>query len=207
MFTPLQHTSLIVGVFDLLHLHHLGLLQHLDGIEALVVLALYQMHAAKAARAQRAADLEVLERVFAFGLADGVAVGLLGGKIELGDVVAVDAATVGRVVLTALVVGLVDEVFDGGHILRVGAGRHALRLVHCRLGSGVGARRSGAAVGGGGGFGLGEEVAGLGQDGGDGRGGEVRGRPLRVLGAFLLEEAERRHHRGGGALQWEGGGV
>lgn len=157
-------------MFDLLHLHHLRLLQHLDGIETLVVLALHQMHAAKAACAERAVDLEILERVFAFGLTDGVTVGLLGGKVELWHAVAVDAAAVRRVMLAALVVGLVDEVLDRRHVLRIGAGGHALRLVHRRLSGrcgsrgarGRGAWSSVAAVAGGGGMvRLGEDVAGL----------------------------------------------
>jgi hypothetical protein len=61
----LQHSTLVVGVLDLLHLDHLGLLQHLDGIEALVVLGLHEMHSSKAASAQGSLDLEVGEGVFA----------------------------------------------------------------------------------------------------------------------------------------------
>ena len=41
MPNPVQHTTLVVGVLDLLHLDHLRLLQHLDGIEAMVVLGLH----------------------------------------------------------------------------------------------------------------------------------------------------------------------
>jgi hypothetical protein len=40
MFDFLQHLALIIGVLDLLHLDHLGLLQDLDGIVALVMVGL-----------------------------------------------------------------------------------------------------------------------------------------------------------------------
>lgn len=63
----LQHAALVVGVLDLLHLDHLGLLEHLDGIEALVVLGLDEVDTAKAAGAEGALDLEVGERVLALG--------------------------------------------------------------------------------------------------------------------------------------------
>ncbi len=63
----LQHAPLVVGMLDLLHLDHLGLLQHLDGVEALVVLGLDEVDSAEAARAEGALDGEVGERVLALG--------------------------------------------------------------------------------------------------------------------------------------------
>ena len=41
MFDPLEHTALVIGVFDLLHLDDLALLEHLDSVETLIVLGLH----------------------------------------------------------------------------------------------------------------------------------------------------------------------
>lgn len=68
MLDPLQHLSLIIGVFNLLHLDDLRLLQDLDGIVALVVLGLHEMYTTKRARAQCSLNGEVGERVFPLGL-------------------------------------------------------------------------------------------------------------------------------------------
>jgi hypothetical protein len=67
VFDGLQHLSLVVCVLDLLHLHHLRLLEHLDGIEALVVLRLHQVHPPEATGAQRPLYGEVREGVLALG--------------------------------------------------------------------------------------------------------------------------------------------
>lgn len=59
MLDFLQHATLIVGVFDLLHLDDLGLFEHFDGIEALIVLGLHQMYTTKTTRTERPLDDEV----------------------------------------------------------------------------------------------------------------------------------------------------
>ena len=67
MLDLLQHAPLVVGVFDLLHLDHLLLLQDLDGIEARVVLGLHEVHPAKGPRAERALQREVAQGILALG--------------------------------------------------------------------------------------------------------------------------------------------
>ena len=54
-------------MFDLLHLDHLGLLQHLDGIEARVMPRLDQVDSAEATGAEGSQYLEVGERILALG--------------------------------------------------------------------------------------------------------------------------------------------
>lgn len=111
MFDLLQHPTLVVGVLDLLHPDHLGLLEHLDGIEALVVLGLDEVHTAEAAGAEGSLDLEVAEGVLAFGLAR------LGGGLRRGG------GAVGELLRRLLVgggigvVGGVDQVLDAGDIV------------------------------------------------------------------------------------------
>ena len=51
MLDFLEHSSLIIRMFHLLHLHHLLLFQHFDGIESLIMLRLDQMHPPKATSA------------------------------------------------------------------------------------------------------------------------------------------------------------
>ena len=91
MLDLLQHAALVVGVFDLLHLDDLSLLEHLDGIKALVVLGLHEVDAAEAAGAEGALDGKVLQCVLALGhprrglrLGDvHAAIGGLGGLLRL----------------------------------------------------------------------------------------------------------------------------
>mgnify|MGYP000869324154 CR=1 FL=1 len=62
-----QHSSLVVGVLDLLHLDYLGLLEHLDCVETLVVLRLDQMDSAEATSSKCPQDIEITQRVLALG--------------------------------------------------------------------------------------------------------------------------------------------
>lgn len=68
MFDSLQHPSLVVCVFNLLHLDYLRLLQDLDRIVTLVVLGLHQMHSAKRTSAECSLKGEVGQSVFALCL-------------------------------------------------------------------------------------------------------------------------------------------
>ena len=81
MFAPLQHPSLVIRVFHLLHLDHLRLLQDLDRIEALIMLALDQVYAAKRAGAQGTLQCKVIEGVFALCLAGWVGSALLARNV------------------------------------------------------------------------------------------------------------------------------
>ena len=197
VLASLQHAALVIGVFHLLHLDHLLLLQDLYGVEPLIMLALDQVHAAKGAGAQGALQGEVAQGVFALCLARRVGGALLAGDVELrGDIVlgggSACAAGVGAVMLRAgisvAVIGTVDEVPDGGHILSVGVGV----LADKGLGGLVGVIHVvglGALVGGDGSDGRAAAAGGgLALEGGRGGGIEVVG-ALRVLCALLLEEA------------------
>jgi len=81
MFHFLQHAPLVIGVFDLLHFHHLGLLEHFDSIETLVVLGLDQMNPTEAACPKCALNGEISERVFPLG---GTHLGLGSCLLHLG---------------------------------------------------------------------------------------------------------------------------
>ena len=59
MLDFLQHPSLIIRVFDLLHLYHLLFLQDLDGIEALVVLGSHKVNTTKASCSKSALNFKV----------------------------------------------------------------------------------------------------------------------------------------------------
>lgn len=197
VLASLQHAALVIGVFHLLHLDHLLLLQDLDSVEPLVMLALDQVHSAEGAGAQGALQGKVTKRVFSLCLARRVGSALLAGDVQLrGDIVlggsTASAAGVGAVMLRAgisvAVIGAVDEVPDGGHILSVGVGVladkglvglvgviHVVGLV-AHVGDDGGDWRAGAAGGG------------LALEGR--RGGRIEVvRALRVLCALLLEEA------------------
>ena len=84
VFDLLQHPTLIICVFDLLHLDHLILLEDLDSIEALVVLGLDKMHSTEAAGSQRPLYVEVGQGVFPLcfphWIGDGLLVYLTIGK-------------------------------------------------------------------------------------------------------------------------------
>lgn len=67
MFNLSQHSPLVIGVFDLLHFHHLRLFEHLDGIIPLIVFGLDQVDSAKTASAESPEDLEILKGVFPLG--------------------------------------------------------------------------------------------------------------------------------------------
>lgn len=196
----------------LLHLQHLSLLQHLDGVEALIVLRLNKVHAPKGARTQGALEVEVGQCILALGLAHRVGRRLPRGGAKTWDIVVVGVGAVRRIMLRA---GLIEHVLDGGHVLLV--------VLRATRGGIAGWGYAGGILTGDG-VRLVAESAVLAQHTIDGRGspavaatarlvedrafgGEVRGGPLRVLGAFFLEEAERRHlARGGaGALERHGG--
>ena len=121
MFDLLQHASLIIGVFDLLHLDHLGFLEHFNGIEALVVLRLHEVDAAEAAGAKGALNGKVLQCVLALchprgglGLGDvQAAIGGLGGLLLL-LLLRLEALGLG------IGAGGVYEVLDGRHVVRRG---------------------------------------------------------------------------------------
>lgn len=68
MFASLQHFPLIVGMFNLLHLYNLLLLEDLDSIVSLVVLGLYEMDSTKRTGTESSLDLEVGQGVFALCL-------------------------------------------------------------------------------------------------------------------------------------------
>lgn len=67
MFDVTQHAALVIGVLHLLHLDHLGLLEHLDSVKPLVVLRLDQMNSPEATSAKRSQNLEITQRVLALG--------------------------------------------------------------------------------------------------------------------------------------------
>lgn len=67
MSYPIQHASLVIRVFDLLHLDHLRLFQDFNGVKPVVVLRLHQMDATEAAGPQRALESEVIESVLPLG--------------------------------------------------------------------------------------------------------------------------------------------
>jgi len=69
-----EHTALVIGMFDLLHIDDALLLQRLHGIKPAVMNGTCQVDTSKQARAQRPQDLEVVEGIFALG--GGVAVGV-----------------------------------------------------------------------------------------------------------------------------------
>lgn len=108
VFDLLQHAALVIGVFDLLHLDHLGLLEHFDSIEALVVLGLDQVYTTKTAGAEGPTDCEVIEGVFALGLSHGV-----------GDWLARQSrsSAIGGVPRVLLRRGI-DQILDAGCVLR-----------------------------------------------------------------------------------------
>lgn len=60
MADSIQHTALVICVLDLLHLDHLGLLQHLHCIETMIVIGLHQVNTTEAPRSQSALELEIL---------------------------------------------------------------------------------------------------------------------------------------------------
>jgi hypothetical protein len=224
MFDLLQHTALVIGVLDLLHLDHLSLFQHLDGIEALVVLGLDEMDSPKAAGAESALDLEVGERVLALGDAglvkrlrlelDGA---ILSGRIGCGGggIVGVYQVLYARDVVRGLGVGLraglllVELLLLLMMLLLLGLRvTRGIHRVH-----GLGLRRRGR--GRGAVYGLGrlvrlclvemEGARGALRRRGRERGAGVDGRrravqvvgALRILRPLLLEESEARHRSGG----------
>lgn len=62
-----EHPSLVVGMFDLLHLHHLCLLEDLQSVEPMIMVRLHQVNPAEATGTQRALQSKVLQRVFVLG--------------------------------------------------------------------------------------------------------------------------------------------
>lgn len=122
MLDLLQHASLIIGVFNLLHLDHLGFLEHFNGIEALVVLRLHKVDAAEAAGAEGALNGKVLQCVLALchprrglGLGDvQAAIGGLGGLLLLLLLLRLEALRLG------IGAGGVYEILDGRHVVRGG---------------------------------------------------------------------------------------
>lgn len=67
MLDFLKHSSLVVGMLNLLHLDNLGLFQDLNSIVPLIVLRLNKMDSAETASAQCSLYSEVGECVFALG--------------------------------------------------------------------------------------------------------------------------------------------
>jgi len=217
----LQHAPFVIGVLDLLHLDHLGLLQHLDGVEALIVLGLDQMDSAKAAGAEGALDGEVGQRVLSLcdaGLVERLRLELhgaiLSGRLGRAGIVGVyEVLYAGRVVRglrirlwARAVLLLLQLLLRLLLLLRIGG-------VH-RIGRfGVGGRRSrGRGVA----RRVCERLVGLclvqmerarlaRRRGRNGRGRVFDGRSrriqvsgaVRVLRPLLLEEAQGRHWRGG----------
>ena len=200
VLASLQHAALVIGVFHLLHLDHLLLLQDLDGVEPLVMLALDQVHAAEGAGTQGALQGKVAEGVFPLCLARRVGSALLAGDVELrGGIVLGGGAAgvavvagVGAVMLRAgisvAVIGAVDEVPDGGHILGIGVWVLANKGLTGLVGV-IHVVGLGALVGGDGGDGRAAAAGGgLALECGGGGWIEVVG-ALRVLCSLLLEEA------------------
>lgn len=81
MLDFLQHSPLVVGMFNLFHLDHLGLFQHLDRIVSLIVLRLNKVDSAEAASAQCPLYGEVGECIFALGRPWLLGCGLLDAAI------------------------------------------------------------------------------------------------------------------------------
>jgi hypothetical protein len=220
MLDLLQHAALVIGVLDLLHLDHLGLLQHLDGIEALVVLGLDEVDSPEAARAEGPLDGEVGQRVLALGdtrLVEGLGLELDG------------AAILGGRLVRGGVVGVYQILYAGDIVRgrRVGLGTGAkLLLLLLLLLLGVGGVHRVGRLGGSGRRGrgrvagvarrVGQRLVGLRlmemkgarlarRRGRDGRVAVLDGRSrrievlgaVRVLGPLLLEEAQSRHWRRG----------
>ena len=141
MLTPLQHPSLIIRVLDLLHLHHLLLLQHLDRIVPLIMLRLHQMYPAKRPRAESPLEREVVERILPLRLSYRVRCRLsrlCGSGEQRWRILRVAGAgcpaAVGAIMLTitSAIIRLMDQVLDAGHILRVGVGVDALHPASSR---------------------------------------------------------------------------
>lgn len=123
-----EHATFVIGMFNLLHLDHLGLLQHLDRIEAMVVLGLHKVDATEAPGAEGALQGKVLEGVFPLSGAGGLLLrGILplsrGGGLMVGAVGGIGAGGMG-----GLVRGGVDDILDTGGIgvLRLRLQRRAL---------------------------------------------------------------------------------
>nr|POE79525.1 hypothetical protein CFP56_07590 [Quercus suber] len=211
MPTSLEHSSFVIGVLDLLHLHHLRLLQHLYCIEAVVVLALNQVYPAERSCTKRPLDLEVLKRIFPLGLTDRIRGRFRCGYVEgrvAAAIVGIVARRVGRIMLRATIVRAADQILNGRHIVRFGAWGlpndlsprvHLRGCLGCRRFVGA---RGGYLVEAAFGGGRSQRRATLLEDGRRRMG--VGRRPCRVLGPFLLEKAERRH--GVDALSWVGDG-
>lgn len=62
-----QHASLVVGMFDLLHLHDLRLLEDLQSVEPMVMVRLHQVNPPETTGTQRALQTKVFQRVFVLG--------------------------------------------------------------------------------------------------------------------------------------------
>lgn len=77
MLNALKHLALIVGMFNLLHLNNLLLLQNLDGIEAHVMFRLDEVNTPKATGTKSTVDIEISQSVFALGLAGRLGFGFI----------------------------------------------------------------------------------------------------------------------------------
>lgn len=64
MFDLLKHFAFVIGMFYLLHLHDLLLLEDFDSIESLIVLRLDQMHTPEASSSKSPLNFEVRQRIF-----------------------------------------------------------------------------------------------------------------------------------------------
>lgn len=117
-----EHASFIVGMLNLLHLDHLGLLQDLDRIEPMVMLRLHQVDTPEATGAERALEGEVVKGIFSLGCARVRPDGLLGISIAPGAGAGMRDTLLGRM----------DYILDAGGIGLV----RRLRVA----GSGVGGR-------------------------------------------------------------------
>lgn len=141
----LQHATFVIGVLDLLHLDHLGFLEHLDGIEALIVLGLDEMDTTEASGSQSALDCKIGEGVFALGdtdlrLRSGSLLGLVRARRghaavgRLGRLLLAELLALLRAVVGLVGVGWVYQVLYAGHIVL----RGLLVGLRRRLGSCVG---------------------------------------------------------------------
>lgn len=54
-----EHSALVIGMLDLLHLDDLRLFQDLDGVETLVVLGLDEVNSAETTGAEGSEDIKV----------------------------------------------------------------------------------------------------------------------------------------------------
>lgn len=113
---PVQHATLIIGMLDLLHLHHLSLFQYFHRIEAMIVLGLHQMHSSETPSTEGALQGEVVLRVLSRGGA------LLLGGLRLGWLVAMLLGTVLGTVLGA-VLGVLVRIL-GDRLGGIGRGVH-----------------------------------------------------------------------------------